>query len=155
MFLLRLPDFHKHLDEPVIKFVSDLNGLEEDLSYSELIGDVGLSATALSIEGSLAGSLHHAHSHATSTQHVHSHQSVVGGEMIKKQASAATTSANLSQALPQGETKKVTGFESYVEEGASSPKGSPSEEDEERSSSEEEKEQPFFFFEKKEEATPS
>ena len=77
--------------------MSDLNGLEEDLSYSELIGDTGLSATAISIEGSLTGgSLHHAHSHAPSTQHAHSHQSVVGGEMIKKQASAATTSANLS-----------------------------------------------------------
>lgn len=30
MFLLRLPDFFRHLDEPVIRFVSDLNGLEED-----------------------------------------------------------------------------------------------------------------------------
>jgi hypothetical protein len=64
MFLLRLPDFHKHLDEPVIKFVSDLNGLEEDLSYSELIGETGLSGTVLSLEGSLTGGLHHAYSHA-------------------------------------------------------------------------------------------
>jgi hypothetical protein len=30
MFLLRLPDFAKILDEPVIKFVTELNGLEED-----------------------------------------------------------------------------------------------------------------------------
>jgi hypothetical protein len=30
MFLLRLPDFPKILDEPVIKFVTELNGLEED-----------------------------------------------------------------------------------------------------------------------------
>ena len=30
MFLLRLPDFYKHLEEPIIQFVTDLNGLEED-----------------------------------------------------------------------------------------------------------------------------
>ncbi len=91
MFLLRLPDFHKHLDEPVIKFVSDLNGLEEDMSYSELIGDTGLSGTALSLEGSLTGVLHHAHSHAHSTHHVHSNHSSMGGAMMKKQPSATTT----------------------------------------------------------------
>lgn len=156
MFLLRLPDFHKHLDEPVIKFVSDLNGLEEDLSYSELIGETGLSGTVLSLEGSLTGGLHHAHSHAQSTLHGHNPHSVVGGDMIKKQPSATTTSADLSQAPPQVEAKKVAGLESYIDEGASSPQGSPSEnDDEEESSSEEEKEQPFFFFEKKEESTPS
>ena len=97
MFLLRLPDFYKQLDEPVIKFVSDLNGLEEDLSYSELIGDTGQSGTLLlSLEGSMTGGLHHAHSHAHSTHHVHSsNKSVVGGDM-KKQPSATTTSADLS-----------------------------------------------------------
>jgi hypothetical protein len=78
MFLLRLPDFAKLLDEPVIKFVSDLNGLDEDLSYSELVGDHGMSAAALSVEGSVSvgGGLHHAHSHGHSTHHVHSQQSV-------------------------------------------------------------------------------
>lgn len=127
MFLLRLPDFHKHLDEPVIKFVSDLNGLEEDLSYSELIGDAGLSGTAISIEGSLTGGIHHANSHAQSTLHVQNHHSDVGGEKMKKQPSATTTSADMSQIPSQVEAKKVSGLESYIEEGASSPHGSPSE----------------------------
>jgi hypothetical protein len=36
MFLLRLPDFWKHLDDPIIQFVTDLNGLEEDSQYQEL-----------------------------------------------------------------------------------------------------------------------
>jgi hypothetical protein len=36
MFLLRLPDFWKHLDDPIIQFVTDLNGLEEDPQYQEL-----------------------------------------------------------------------------------------------------------------------
>ena len=30
MFLLRLPNFWQYLDEPVINFVTELNGLEED-----------------------------------------------------------------------------------------------------------------------------
>ena len=78
MFLLRLPDFTKHLDEPVIKFVTDLNGLEEDLSYSELVVSHGASAVTLSVEGSLSvsGSLPHANSHGHSTHHVQSHHSV-------------------------------------------------------------------------------
>jgi hypothetical protein len=70
MFLLRLPEFFKLLDEPVIKFVSDLNGLEEDQAYTEILGEHGLSG---SIEGSIgggSGTLHHAHSHARSTHHV-------------------------------------------------------------------------------------
>ena len=40
MFLLRMPDFYKYLDEPVIAFIGDLNGLEEDLTYQELINSV-------------------------------------------------------------------------------------------------------------------
>lgn len=33
MFLLRIPDFWKYLDEPVLKFVMDLNGLDEDFDH--------------------------------------------------------------------------------------------------------------------------
>ena len=40
MFLLRMPDFYKYLDEQVIAFIGDLNGLEEDLTYQELINSV-------------------------------------------------------------------------------------------------------------------
>lgn len=29
-FLFRLPNFYKYLDEPVISFVMDINGLDED-----------------------------------------------------------------------------------------------------------------------------
>lgn len=36
MFLMRLPEFWKHLDDPIIQFVTDLNGLEEDPQYQEL-----------------------------------------------------------------------------------------------------------------------
>lgn len=35
MFLLRLPNFWRHLDEPVINFVTDLNGLEEDFQSTD------------------------------------------------------------------------------------------------------------------------
>ena len=37
MFLMRLPDFWKHLDDPIIQFVTELNGLEEDPQYQELL----------------------------------------------------------------------------------------------------------------------
>ena len=94
MFLLRLPDFHKHLDEPVIKFVSELNGLEEDLSYSELIGEHGFSGTAISLDGSVAGGgstgIHHAHSHTHSAHHVQSHHSVTS-EVKKNQSASVNT----------------------------------------------------------------
>ncbi len=35
MFLLRIPDFWKYLDEPVLKFVMELNGLDEDFDHGE------------------------------------------------------------------------------------------------------------------------
>jgi hypothetical protein len=35
-----MPDFYKYLDEQVIAFIGDLNGLEEDLTYQELINSV-------------------------------------------------------------------------------------------------------------------
>lgn len=35
MFLLRLPNFYKYLDEPVLAFVTDLNGLDEDFHQQE------------------------------------------------------------------------------------------------------------------------
>jgi hypothetical protein len=37
MFLFRLPNYYKYLDEPVINFVSDLNGLEEDANYFDMV----------------------------------------------------------------------------------------------------------------------
>jgi hypothetical protein len=44
MFLLRLPNYWVNLDEPVIKFVTDLNGMEEDID-----------STAASNEGAACG----------------------------------------------------------------------------------------------------
>jgi len=34
MFLFRLPNFYKYLDEPVLSFVTELNSLEEDIVAS-------------------------------------------------------------------------------------------------------------------------
>ena len=75
MFLLRLPDFAKILDEPVIKFVTELNGLEEDYSaYFDIVGGEHgtISGGSIDINVSSAG-IHHAHTHAHSAHHVHSH----------------------------------------------------------------------------------
>ena len=51
--------------------------------------------------------------------------------MMKKQPSATTTSADLSQVPPQVDAKKLSGLEIYIEEGTRSPQGSPSENDDE------------------------
>jgi hypothetical protein len=42
MFLFRLPNFWKLLDEPVISFVTDLNGLEEDFESTGATSNEGL-----------------------------------------------------------------------------------------------------------------
>lgn len=36
MFLFRIPNYYRYLDEPVISFISDLNGLEEDQNYFDI-----------------------------------------------------------------------------------------------------------------------
>lgn len=33
MFLLRIPNYYRYLEEPIINFIIDLNGLEEDGNY--------------------------------------------------------------------------------------------------------------------------
>lgn len=46
MFLLRLPNFWRHLEEPVIKFVTDLNGLDEDFESTGANSNEGVQGVA-------------------------------------------------------------------------------------------------------------
>ena len=43
MFLFRLPAYYKYLDEPIINFVADLNGLDEDANFFDPIQSVPAS----------------------------------------------------------------------------------------------------------------
>jgi len=35
MFMFRVPNYYKYLDEPVINFITDLNALEEDALFMD------------------------------------------------------------------------------------------------------------------------